>query len=191
MLRSFHALLTQGRRATGIYCLLLTCPVWPRMCAKPCLKKRWLMATQDSLQSSAWARGRKNTMEIADTESFLFLPQCNKRWPLYFLVFAKRGFPPPSSLLSRHQNEARWESGSTPCICTVTCSTATFDTCESQSEKEVSASCRKSGLMIPLEQEALAWHITLCVVVNALGLQEIMEFIRQLELLVRCEGSML
>lgn len=71
------------------------------------------------------------------------------------------------------------------------CSAVTFDTCESESEKQIPASFRKSGLRIPLEQEALVWHITLCVVVHALGLQEIVEFIHHLELLVMCEGCRL
>lgn len=101
----------------------------------------------------------------------------------------KRFFP---SLLSAKQSSVwRRRSGSTPCICTVTRSAATFVTCESQSEKQVPASCRKSGLSIPLDQEALAWHITHCVVVHALGLQEIVEFIHQLELLVIWEGCKL
>ena len=44
---------------------------------------------------------------------------------------------------------------------------------------------------MPLEQEALARHMTHHVAVHALGLQRIMEFIHKLELPVTCGGCRL
>lgn len=44
---------------------------------------------------------------------------------------------------------------------------------------------------MPLEQEALAWHMTHHVAVHALGKQEIVKFIHKLELLVMCGGCKL
>lgn len=40
---------------------------------------------------------------------------------------------------------------------------------------------------MPLQREALAWHMTHHVAVHTLGLQEIVKFIRKLELLVKCD----
>lgn len=46
-------------------------------------------------------------------------------------------------------------------------------------------------MRVPLKQEVLAWHMTHHVAVHGLGLQEIMKFIRKLELLVMCDGCKL
>lgn len=121
------------------------------------------MATQDFSSEFCLSQGREED-EVADTESFLFLPQWNKRWCRISLFLQKKVSP---SLLSAKQASEWSKEGELINPLYLYCKTQCCDILHLwvTEWERVPASSRKSGLRIPLEQEALVWHITHCVVV--------------------------